>query len=157
MSLWIVLSFLTGFLAGIAARDAYDLLHVRRSREAVVPLSTPRNRLMTLILAVTILLNSVAAGLLLLTRKSAEDYASCTAEWQQEFAAAYQARLAASIDVSEAMDDVVRAVYLQDKAGFAKAVTKYVKTRDQQEADRASNPLPSLPDRVCGDPEEVRR
>jgi hypothetical protein len=61
------------------------------------------------------------------------------------------------MDVSKAMDAVVRAVYKQDRDAFAKAVRAYVRTRDQQDADRETHPLPPLPERVCGNAEEVRR
>lgn len=155
IALFFALGLLLGFLVGVVIRDALDLLASRKEKR--MPLSSPAHRLFTVAFVVSLLFNSAVGVLLIVTRKSAEDYSRCTADWQQEFAAAYQARLAASIDVSEAMDAVVRAVYAQDREAFAKSVRAYVKTRDQQESDRADNPLPPLPDRVCGAAAKVRR
>ena len=111
----------------------------------------------TIALVLTLALNAIVGVLLMTTRQSTERYSRCTAEWQQEFAAAYRARLAASVDVDEALDAVIHAVYARDRDAFAKSVRHYVRTRDKQESDRAKNPLPPLPERVCGAPEENRR
>lgn len=122
-----------------------------------MPMSSPAHRLFSVAFVISLLFNSIVGVLLIITRQSSEQYARCTADWQQEFAAAYQARLAASMDVDTALDAVIRAVNAKDPEAFKKAVRTYVQMRDQQENDRADNPLPPLPERVCGDVEEVRR
>lgn len=111
--------------------------------------------LVSLVLAVAI---QASVGVLLYqTRQSADDYASCSAEWQQQFGGAYRARVAASIEVDVAQDAVFRAVAAEDPAGFQAALDAYIKVRDNQVKERAKNPLPPLPEQLCGDPKEVRR
>lgn len=155
IALFFALGLLLGFLVGVVFRDALDLIAARKEKR--MPLSSPAHRMFTVLLVVSLAFNSAVGILLIVTRQSSEKYARCTAEWQQEFASAYQARLAASVDVDTALDAVIRAVYKQDRDAFAKSVRAYVRTRDQQESDRADNPLPQLPERVCGNVSEVRR
>lgn len=154
IALIFALGLLVGLLVGVVLRDAIDLLTRKEKR---MPLSSPAHRMFTIAFVISLLFNSLVGVLLIVTRQSSETYARCTAEWQQEFAAAYQARLAASMDVDTALDAVIRAVNSKDREGFAKSVRAYVRTRDQQETDRADNPLPPLPARVCGDPTEAGR
>lgn len=111
----------------------------------------------TIALVLTLTLNAVVGGLLIQTRQSAEDYASCSAEWQQQFGTAYRARIAASIEVDSAQDDVFRAVAAGDPEKFKTALANYIKVRDAQKRERAKNPLPPLPEQLCGDPKKVRR
>lgn len=108
-------------------------------------------------LALTVTLNAVVGVLLIQTRQSSEDYASCSARWQQEFGSAYRARIAASVEVDAAQDEVFRAVAAGDPEAFKKTLANYIKVRDKQKRERAKNPLPPLPEQLCGDPEEVRR
>jgi hypothetical protein len=100
---------------------------------------------------------SIVGALLVVTRKSANDYFTCVGGWQQQFGTAYKARLAASISVEGALDRVIRAVAAQDPVKFKRAVRTYVRLRDEQAQDRRTHPLPPLPEKLCGKPEEVRR
>lgn len=108
-------------------------------------------------LVLTLVLNTVVGVLLITTRQSTAAYSRCTAEWQQQFGEAYRARVAASSAVDNAMDGVVRAVAAEDSEAFKLAVQKYVGLRDEQAETRKKNPLPPLPEVLCGDPKEVRR
>lgn len=110
----------------------------------------------TIALVLTVALNAIVGLLLIGTRQSTENYAKCSADWQQQFGTAYRARIAASMKVDEAQDQVFRAVAAQDTDAFKAALSRYVKLRDNQEAEREKNPLPPLPDVLCGDPKEVR-
>lgn len=99
----------------------------------------------------------VAAILLILTRfavsdsnRELRDYQRCQAEYQTAFATAYQARADASIEVTKAMDDVVKAVADEDSTAFGAAVQHYLQVRADQTRERKDNPLPPLPATVCG-------
>lgn len=150
------LGLLVGFAIGFVARDALDQLSSRKARSMHEDRKIPVVSVVGVVaLVLTVGLNAIVGVLLMTTRQSTERYSRCTADWQQEFAAAYQARLAASVDVDEALDAVIRAVYANNTDAFRRAVRTYVSMRDQQEKDRARNPFPPLPERVCGAPEEV--
>lgn len=154
-----LLGLFLGFAIGFIAREVIDpWLSSRKANAMPQARKVPVVSVVGMIaLVLTVSLNAIVGVLLVTTRQSTERYSRCTADWQQEFAAAYQARLAASVDVDKALDDVIRAVYAQDREAFAKSVRAYVRTRDRQASQRAKNPLPPLPERVCGAPEEVRR
>lgn len=108
-------------------------------------------------LALTLMLNAVVGVLLIQTRRSGEDFTACSAGWQQDFGTAYRARIAASVEVDSAQDEVFRAVAAGDPKAFRAALGEYIKVRDAQKQERAKNPLPPLPEQLCGDPKEVRR
>lgn len=108
-------------------------------------------------LVLTIALNSIVGLLLIATRQSTAEYTSCSADWQQQFGSAYRARVTAAKKVDRAQDEVFRAVADEDAVAFKSALGRYIKLRDNQKAKRAANPLPPLPETLCGTPEEVRR
>lgn len=159
--IWLVfaLGLLLGFLVGVVMRDALDLY--RSSRKAAPSMKTPPRpiprHLLAGLLILTLVLNTAVGVLLILTRQSTAAYTSCAASWQQQFGEAYQARLDASVAVSGAMDDVVKAVAAEDPKAFRDAVQRYVRIRAEQDAERRRNPLPPLPETLCGSAEEVRR
>ena len=101
-------------------------------------------------LAVTVTMNAVVGFLLIVTRTQAEDYTECTAQWQQQFSVAYLARTHSAAEVSEAMDRVLLAVDSQSQSDFDGAVNNYVALREKQNRERANNPLPPLPEDLCG-------
>lgn len=111
----------------------------------------------TIALILTVTLNAAVGVLLIQTRQSTARYATCTAEWQQQFGEAYSARVEAATAVSEAMDRVVFAVAHQDPKEFRKAVANYVALRSDQADAQKNNPLPPLPEVLCGTPEEVKQ
>lgn len=78
------------------------------------------------------------------------DYQRCQSEYQQQFATAYQARADASIASTQALDKVVAAVASGSDRRFREALQNYIKVRADQTRERARNPLPPLPDKVCG-------
>src|SRR5690242_1826521 len=82
-------------------------------------------------LALTLTLNSIVGGMLIVTRQSTGEYAACTGEWQQQFGEAYRARLAVSQDVSTALDEVIDAVAAEDPARFRTALDRYVDLRER--------------------------
>lgn len=157
--IWLVfaLGLLLGFLVGVVFGDALALY---RSSRKVRPMKTPAlhsRRALMIALIATVVLNATVGVLLILTRESTADYTRCTATWQQQFGEAYQTRLDASVAVSGAMDDVVKAVASKDADAFRGAVERYVQIREQQDRERSRNPFPPLPETLCGSPEEVRR
>lgn len=101
-------------------------------------------------LVMSLIANAFVGVLLIFTRASTEEYARCSAEWQQQFTVGYLARSDAAAEVSEAMDEVVTAVAAEDAAAFNVAVRKYVTLREKQNAERRKNPLPPLPKTLCG-------
>jgi cytochrome b561 len=155
IALLTALGFFLGVLVGFVLRDASEL--IRSRKESPMPFSTPAHRVMTMGLILSIVLVSIVGALLVVTRKSANDYFTCTADWQQQFGKAYKARAEATIAVETALDAVVRAVATQNREAFKRAVAEYVRLRDDQTEERRTNPLPQLPAQLCGKPEEVRR
>lgn len=158
-ALLFALGLVLGFAVGFAGRGALEALSSswkdnRMNQHSKVPVVSVVG---VIALVLTLALNSVVGVLLMTTRQSTERYSHCTADWQQEFAAAYQARLAASVAVDKELDRVIRAVYAQDRAAFSRAVQAYIRTRDQQGEERVKNPLPPLPERVCGQVEVGRQ
>lgn len=154
VALVFALGVLVGVLIGIAIDDALDVLKKEHFR---MPFSTPAHRVMTVGLIVSILANMACGILLLLTRKSANDYYSCMGDWQQKAAIATKARADANAEVQQATDAIIRAVATQDRAGFQKALAAYVALRQRQDEQRKAHPIPDLPDRACGDATGVRR
>jgi len=84
-------------------------------------------------------------------RQDSAAFTHCTAEWQDDFLTAYEAGSRAALDVSNAMDDVVKAVSAQDPQAFRKAIRHYLSVRAQQNEERAKHPLPPLPSVRCGE------
>ena len=97
-------------------------------------------------------LNAAVGALLIITREDAQDYSTCVARWQQQFANAYKARTEASEQVDGAIDSVILAVDHRDDEEFRNAVRTYLAIRNQQDKDRQKNPLPPLPEELCGKP-----
>lgn len=158
--IWLVfaLGLLVGFLVGIVSGDALDLYRASRKDRPMSPSNTGWKRgLPVVALVVTVALNVVVGLLLILTRESTARYTECSADWQQQFGTAYRARLDASIDVGTAMDGVLMAVDSNDPSSFNTAVDRYVALRQAQDRERRANPLPPLPETLCGTPSEIRR
>lgn len=109
----------------------------------------------TIALVLTLVLNTIVGILLISTRASTAEYTRCSALWQQQFSAAYKARVAAVTAVDEALDEVLRAVAARDPQAFKAAVAHYVHLRDEQARARKENPLPPPPEALCGNPKEA--
>lgn len=160
--MFIALAFIVGVCVGVAWDDAWDLIRSARkdrtvAHEGETATETTARHRFNGISALGIGLIGIAAalmvvGVLLIIGKNAtESYSRCTAEWQQQFGEAYVARVTASTEVSEAMDDIVQSVADDDKAAFDAAVQHYVKVREDQKQKQAENPLPPLPEALCGE------
>lgn len=110
----------------------------------------------TLALAVAI---QLVVGILLIdsrrdlsaAERERDAYATCTSRWQQQFAAAYKARIEVSIEERAALEEVVRSVAAQDQRRFDRAIDAYVATRDNQLDEQQQNPYPPLPNELCGE------
>ena len=151
--------FLVGFLVGIVLDDALDLYRAARKERNMTESRSGFPRAMTALLAIAVVANFLVGLLLIQTRAANQDtadklaaYTVCTNEWQQQFATAYRVRLAASRDVSEALDAIMIAVDKKDPEKFKAALNRYLTVRETQEVQRKKNPLPPLPDRLCGQP-----
>lgn len=143
---------------------AFWLRHPSRTRRMESPMHIPGTsptRRTVVALAWLQIATSVATGVLAVgmivqrannheLSRDVGDYQSCEARYQQRFAAAYHARAAASIEVTKAMDAVVRAVAAQDPGGFKTAVAHYLNVREHQTKEREQNPLPPFPAKLCG-------
>lgn len=122
-------------------------------------------------LVVSLLLNVAVGALLYLTRKSATDYQTCMADWQQQFSKANKARSDAAALADQAqqrswdgLDDVINQIKPDNGAVFAQALNDFRMLRSKQRSEEASqaqarskNPLPELPQTQCGNPKEIRR
>lgn len=163
---WLTLTFTLGFIAGFVFDDAYEMFRdSMRRKEAPVKTTTTaeneapasqrsQNRLnyLGIVMVVMTLSLVLVTVLFIFTLSKITDYSQCTSVWQQQFGQAYTARVAANEQVDSAMDDIVFAVASDDKEDFAKAVNAYVAVRAKQDAERIKNPVPPLPEVLCGDP-----
>lgn len=153
-----------GLIVGVALDDAYDLLREwykkrRASRpekeQRVTKKQPPADRRLTWIGWIMILVSislAVVTVLFVYTLNTQSDFNRCQAQWQQDFAASYSARVAAASQVSQAIDEIVRSVKDDDPTTFDKAVLNYLNVREEQERQRVSNPPPQPPQVVCGEP-----
>lgn len=159
-----VLAAIIAFLLGthLGATWPWLAFWVRRRilhREPVMPRTREETRLLVLTwMLVIVMAFGFVTGLLLIATRAAvstsnedlRDYQTCQAAYSTDFRDAYQARADASIKVTKALDDVIKAVADEDPAAFRKAVRHYLDVRAEQVKERAENPLPPLPDKVCG-------
>lgn len=130
------------------------------SRRAIVSLTVLLIVTMVGTFALGVLLVIQRAQLAETTRDAAQasrdavEYQQCQADYTTDFREAYQARADASIASTVALDDVLEAVRdaLQsgDPTAFAGAVQAYLDVRREQTRKRSANPLPPLPEQVCG-------
>lgn len=154
-----MLAFCVGFASGVLWDDAWALYR-DQLKETHLMKRLPRVRLHKptfrqlaaagLVLAVGMQL--VVGTMLIFTRLATENYARCTAQWQQQFGSAYATRIAATTEVDAAIDEIGISVGDEDQDEFRKAVDRYLKVRAQQDKDRAANPYPQPPRALCGDP-----
>lgn len=158
-------AFLLGVLAGVVLDDALDLYRASR-KDRPMRLHLPNGRtLLGAALVVAVLLQFAVGVMLIDARRDLDnsvrrqsEFAACNVRWQQSFAAAYQARVRASADVTEALEQVVRAVDTQNPNRFREAVTTYIELRDRQDREVRRNQYPPLPAELCGEaPKEDAR
>jgi hypothetical protein len=115
-----------------------------------------RHNLMVIALIVSLIGNTAVGALLIWTTVRTENYAACTARWQNEFTVGYNARSDAAAEVSQANDQIMRAVAQAlsdttvDDDSLRTAVENYLAVRARQDKERQLNPLPPLPRTVCG-------
>lgn len=155
--LWIFTAgVLVGFPIGVMFDDALDLYRASRKEPPVTTKPTWRT-LLTWLLALVVLIQLGVGVLLIQTRLTATDTASnladyqeCVSMWQQDFAAAYKARYTASLPVADALDEIVLAVSAGDRDRINVAIEEFLEVRDDQTVERRDNPLPPLPDQLCG-------
>jgi hypothetical protein len=118
----------------------------------------PRDSITRRIVWVILFLISVA-GLVIMTISNQEQrrYVSCNAA-QVAILIQYQREASvAAAEERDAHDAVRRAQRDEDKAAELKAIDRYFEIRKRADARRAANPLPDLPQNVCGrDPSAPR-
>lgn len=170
-----VLGLLVGFLAGVAVSDALEILGREKMmlhRSNCRPLRIIRN-LPMLLLGVFVACLAACSVLLIVqnarltdasdrarqalervqdTSEDLAQFSSCVALYQQSFGVAYQARYVAGVQVSAAMDDIVRAVASGDRVAIHRAIDAYIRVREHQQSEQLQNPLPPLPTTLCGKP-----
>jgi hypothetical protein len=155
-------SLLIGFLVGVVLEDAYGLYRIARKDR---PMPKPSGRqILGGVLVVAVVLQLLVGVLLIDARRDlsqsnreVDEYVSCTTGWQQDFAAAYRARIAVAEDTAAAMEEVVRSVAADNPERFDAAVADYIAVRDEQITEQRRRPYPPLPDELCGPmPEESR-
>lgn len=149
LTLVALLAGIVGFLTGIAFDDALDLYRASRKERPMSP--TKNHNLNRWLLLMVLLVNAVVGAALIYQRAVAEEFTRCTATWQTDFATVYKARSDAAADTQDALDDLLDQVKAGDQTGFQRELTQYQKLRDAQVAERKANPLPPLPERVCGE------
>lgn len=155
---FVALAFCVGFACGVLLDDAWDLYREQLKETHMRKLSIPRPRrpsfrqVAAFGLVLAVVMQLAVGAMLIFTRLATDQYARCTAQWQQQFGSAYAARIDASTEVSTAIDDIVTSVGAEDQTAFREAVTRYLAVRAQQDKDRAQNPYPPLPQALCGNP-----
>lgn len=150
--IWIVggLGLVVGFLAGVAFDDALDLYRSSRKERPMSP--TRNHNLNRWLLLMVLLVNAIVGGALIYQRAVSAEFTSCTAQWQSDFATVYRARSDAVASTQGALDELLEEVRAGDQTGFQRELRQYQKLRAAQVAERKANPLPPLPERVCGEP-----
>lgn len=156
---FVLLAFCVGFASGVLLDDAWDLYResLKENPMAKIKLRKPTFRQLAafgLVLAVA--MQVIVGVMLIFTRLATDNYAKCTADWQQQFQQAYEPRASASAEVDKSIDDIVTSVGMDDSAAFRAAVSRYLAVRAQQDKDRQENPYPPLPQVLCGDPTGAR-
>lgn len=148
-------SFIVGVLVGVALDDARDQLREFRNERKPMPRKDSRTSIWLLIIVLA--LNFVVSGFLIKTRIDTTNVAArqaaftkCVADYNQNFSAAYRARLAPAAAATEALDKVMLSVADKDRDAFAAALKNYVDLRTKAKASQAQNPYPPLPDDYCG-------
>lgn len=144
------LGLVVGFLAGVAFDDALNLYRSSRKERTMSP--TRNHTLNRWLLLMVLLVNAIVGGALIYQRAVSAEFTSCTATWQTDFATVYKARSDAAADTQTALDELLAAVRSGDQTGFQTELRQYQKLRRDQVAERKANPLPPLPEKVCGEP-----
>lgn len=162
IALLFALAVLVGFLAGVAFRDALDLLlagpapagsiHSHSGRTMRRTLSWIRDNVLTLAVVAAMVMNAALGVILIQGRDDLHKFIGCIAQYEHDKDASTKVRSDAAADVSDAMDRVVNAVYRQDARKFKRAIRHYVTVRAAQEKSRAENPPPDPPSQICGRP-----
>lgn len=113
-------------------------------------------RILTGMLVLAVVLQVGVGVLLLLTRAETSEYTTCVGQWQQDFSVAYRARLADAVATSKATDRVFFAFAASVNTGkrgpSVAALQNYREVREAQDQGREKNPLPPLPETLCGKP-----
>ena len=135
-------------------------------KETHMPVTPGRKRLLNLLTVLMMLV--IASGLVLswlLVKTRADlaesvreftEYQTCQADYQQRFATTYSARAGIAEPISAADDAVFRAILAlldgktTDADQLRDAIEYRIEVRRDQRRERADNPIPPLPDQVCG-------
>lgn len=125
-------------------------IEAQRQRKRAILLGTAA-------LVVALVANALVGVLLIVTRAQNADYAACTGRWQQQFSVAYLARSDAAAETSDALSKLLLTLPRDgasefDKAKFNAALVNYVEVYQNQLDERSRNPLPPLPQTLCGKP-----
>lgn len=134
-------------------------LHPSRSRrqEKDMPVTKARIQALTWLLILSMafgfgtgIMQIVQRATISQNARAVAEYQKCTSDYLADFQDAYEARADASIEVTRALDGVIKAVAAEDGDAFEAAVENYLKVRANQTSERQANPLPPLPLQVCG-------
>lgn len=163
MSLEYVLVFIVGLILGaVLGHEVDDLVVVAKAawRGHHVALTTEHDRVVrsgrsltrsTLILLAVLVVAQVGIGVAqIVTYARQQNLSKCVNEYNQQFSVAYNARLSASQEASDALDAIVAAISKDDQTAFRAAVADYVAQRDKVKKAQVTNPFPAVPDTFCG-------
>jgi hypothetical protein len=104
-----------------------------------------------LVLTLVGVAQALVAALLIYVIIDFQSYQQCMSRWQQANGVALQVRADANEAGDAALDDIVLAVASSDPAALDAAVTEYIEVRQLQKEGRQKNPIPPLPQTVCGE------
>lgn len=154
-----ILGVFVGILAGLELRPASRIYHdsLQGEHHMPHPVTGFRHLMHRLHLPdvwfiyVIAIAQAVIAALLLYVLVDFQSYQKCMANWQQQSTISTQVRADAAAEVSKRMDDIVLSIPERDRTAFGDAVQEYLAERKRQITDREKNPLPPLPETVCGE------
>ena len=149
------LGLVAGLLLGGEWREVSRMYHQSIEGEHhmpnIHPLAALRRTPMLTVLITVAIVQALVAALLIYVLIDFNSYQQCMSRWQQANGVALQVRADANEAQDEALDAIVLAVSQQNREAMTAAVQKYVEVRQLQTEGREKNPIPPLPQTVCGE------
>lgn len=105
----------------------------------------------TVLLVTVAIVQAICAAVLIYVLIDFSSYQTCMSRWQQANGIALQVRADTAEAQDNALDAIILAVAAQDREALRAAVGDYIEVRELQTEGRAKNPIPPLPQTVCGE------